>query len=153
MSTWIAFFRGINVGGRHSLPMKELLGLFKDMGASDAKSYIQSGNVVFRNKNGDIGQLVEWADELFESTFAPLLDKAIADGKIASWGWSAHFIGGKYRRLQTMTGADHKSVLAARADLLEAAYGGDKPDPAAVEFTDICGSHTDYLWDIQIETP
>ncbi|MFQ6004134.1 MAG: hypothetical protein ACE5OQ_01410 [Woeseia sp.] len=95
----------------------------------------------------------ERADELFESTFAPLFDKAIADGKIVTWGWSAHFIGGKYRRLQTMTGADHKSVLGARGDVLEVLYGGDEPDPAAVEFTDICGSHSDYLWDIQLEMP
>lgn len=95
----------------------------------------------------------ERADELFESTFAPLLDKAIADGKLATWGWSAHFIGGKYRRLQTVTGADHKAILAARGDLIEALYGGDEPDPAAVEFNEICGSHSDYLWDIQMETP
>ncbi len=95
----------------------------------------------------------ERADEIFESTFAPLLDKSIADGKLATWGWSAHFIGGKYRRLQTVTGADHKAVLAARSDLIEALYGGDEPNAAAVEFNEICGSHSDYLWDIQMETP
>lgn len=93
----------------------------------------------------------ERADEIFESTFAPLFNKAIEDGKITSWGWSAHFIGGEYRRLQTMTGADHKTVLSARADLLGALYG-DEPNPAAVEFTDICGSHSDYLWDVQMES-
>ena len=95
----------------------------------------------------------ERADELFESTFAPHLDKAIAEGKLATWGWSAHFIGGKYRRLQTVTGADHKAILAARGELIAALYGGDEPDPAAVEFNEICGSHSDYLWDIQMETP
>ena len=95
----------------------------------------------------------ERADELIDSTFGPLLDKAIADGKIATWGWSAHFIGGKYRRLQTMTGVDHKSVPAARGDLIEALYGGDEPNADAVEFNEICGSHSDYLWDIQLETP
>lgn len=93
------------------------------------------------------------ADELFESTYAPLLNKAVADGKLGSWGWSSHFIGGKYRRLQTMTGKDHKAVLAARADLLDALYDEDKPDPGAAEFGEICGSHADYLWDIQMETP
>ena len=95
----------------------------------------------------------ERADEIVESTIGPLLDKSVKDGKIATWGWSAHFIGGKYRRLHTTTGADHKSLLAARADLIEALYGGDEPNPAAVEFNEICGSHTDYLWDIQMETP
>jgi hypothetical protein len=95
----------------------------------------------------------ERADELFESTFVPLLDKAVADGKLAAWGWLSHFIGGKYRRLQSMTGADHKAVLAARDDLLEALYGGDEPNAAAVEFNEICGSHTDYMWDTQISSP
>jgi hypothetical protein len=93
----------------------------------------------------------ERADELFESTFAPLFNKAVEDGKIATWGWLAHYIGGKYRRLQTMTGPDHKSVLSARTDILNALYG-DEPDPAAVEFDEICGSHSDYLWDVQVES-
>jgi len=93
------------------------------------------------------------ADEIFESTFAPLLDKAVEDGKIEAWAWLSHFIGGKYRRLQSMTGADHKSILAARDDLLEALYGGDEPNADAVEFNEICGSHTDYLWNTEMVSP
>lgn len=93
----------------------------------------------------------ERADELFESTYVPILDKLLADGKIASWSWLSHFVGGKYRRLQSMTGADHKAILAARGELLDALYGGDEPDPAAVEFNEICGSHSDYLWDTEAQ--
>ncbi len=59
MSTWIAFFRGINVGGRHSLPMKELVSLFEAQGCTDIKTYIQSGNVVFRHAGVDVTQLAE----------------------------------------------------------------------------------------------
>lgn len=95
----------------------------------------------------------ERADELFESVYVPLLKKAVTDGKLSSWGWSAHFIGGQYRRLQTMTAADHKAVLAARANILDALYDDDKPDAGAAEFSEICGSHTDYLWNIQMEMP
>lgn len=93
------------------------------------------------------------ADELFESTYAPLLNKAVEDGKIASWSWLSHFIGGKYRRLQSITGADHKAILAARADLLEALYDEDEPNAGAVEFSEICGSHSDYMWDTKLATP
>jgi hypothetical protein len=93
------------------------------------------------------------ADELFASSFAPLLDKAVADGKLASWSWLSHFVGGKYRRLQSMTGADHKAILAARADLINVLYYGDEPNPAAVEFNEICGSHSDYLWDTTFTNP
>jgi uncharacterized protein (DUF1697 family) len=48
MTTWIAFFRGINVGGNNILPMKSLTTLLKRLGCEDVKTYIQSGNVVFR---------------------------------------------------------------------------------------------------------
>lgn len=48
MSTCIAFFRGINVGAHNRLPMPELVDLFDTIGIRDARTYIQSGNVVFR---------------------------------------------------------------------------------------------------------
>jgi uncharacterized protein (DUF1697 family) len=48
-TTWIAFFRAINVGGNNPLPMKMLPTLLETCGCSDAKTYIQSGNVVFRS--------------------------------------------------------------------------------------------------------
>jgi uncharacterized protein (DUF1697 family) len=48
MSICIAFFRGINVGGHNKLPMTELVELFDKIGVRDARTYIQSGNVVFR---------------------------------------------------------------------------------------------------------
>ncbi len=50
MKTYIALFRGINVGGINILPMKELITLFENLGSHSVKTYIQSGNVVFRNK-------------------------------------------------------------------------------------------------------
>jgi uncharacterized protein (DUF1697 family) len=49
MATWVAFFRGINVGGNHILPMKALAALLAEEGLSDVATYIQSGNVVFRS--------------------------------------------------------------------------------------------------------
>jgi uncharacterized protein (DUF1697 family) len=49
VNTYIALFRGINIGGHHLLPMKNLEGLFKGMGFQQVKTYIQSGNVVFKS--------------------------------------------------------------------------------------------------------
>jgi len=48
--THIALLRGINVGGKNILPMKELAALFQEHGAKQVKTYIQSGNVVFRTE-------------------------------------------------------------------------------------------------------
>ncbi len=49
MTTWIALFRGINVGGNNLLPMKSLVALLEKLGYEDVATYIQSGNAVFRS--------------------------------------------------------------------------------------------------------
>jgi hypothetical protein len=91
------------------------------------------------------------ADEIVAETSGPRLNQMQEDGMIASWGWQSHRIGGRYRRLQTITGADHVSVIQARAELFQ--YMNENHSELAEEFTDICGSHTDYLWDIVHEAP
>ena len=50
MNTYIALFRGINVGGTGILPMKELVVLLEELGCTGVKTYIQSGNAVFRHR-------------------------------------------------------------------------------------------------------
>ncbi len=47
MKPFAALLRGINVGGKHSLPMKDLVSMFESAGCESVTSYIQSGNVVF----------------------------------------------------------------------------------------------------------
>lgn len=47
MTDHIALFRGINVGGRNLIPMKELVLIMEEAGAVNIRTYIQSGNVVF----------------------------------------------------------------------------------------------------------
>lgn len=48
MTAWVVLLRGINVGGRNPLPMAPLRGLLERLGATDVKSVLQSGNLVFR---------------------------------------------------------------------------------------------------------
>ena len=59
MKTYIALFRGINVGGKNSLPMKELIVLLENIGALKIRTYIQSGNAVFQFAENDSSQLSE----------------------------------------------------------------------------------------------
>lgn len=47
MGKYVALLRGINVGGKNKLPMKELTSLFDAAGCESVATYIQSGNVVF----------------------------------------------------------------------------------------------------------
>lgn len=49
MQTWIALLRGINIGSNRRLPMKPLIAILEELGCRDVKTYIQSGNAVFRS--------------------------------------------------------------------------------------------------------
>lgn len=44
---YVALLRGINVGGKNKLPMKELVEIFERIGCSGVRTYIQSGNVIY----------------------------------------------------------------------------------------------------------
>lgn len=64
-----ALLRGINVGGRHKLPMKDLVRLFEKAGGMDVASYIQSGNVIFRAKPGAHGKVCKDVCAAVKSAF------------------------------------------------------------------------------------
>ena len=48
MQHWVALLRGINVGGNNLIPMADLRGLCAGLGWADVRTYIASGNLVFR---------------------------------------------------------------------------------------------------------
>lgn len=48
--TWVALLRGVNVGGGNKVPMADLVRLCQGLGWHDVKTYIASGNLVFRAK-------------------------------------------------------------------------------------------------------
>ena len=47
LKRYVAFLRGINVGGHHKIKMAALKLLFADLGFEHVITYIQSGNVIF----------------------------------------------------------------------------------------------------------
>jgi uncharacterized protein (DUF1697 family) len=51
-ATYLALLRGINVGGKNKVSMKDLTGMFVEAGCENVRTYIQSGNVVFRASPG-----------------------------------------------------------------------------------------------------
>lgn len=57
METYVALFRGINVGGKNVLPMRDLITLLEDLGSQNVKTYIQSGNAVFQHEQRDASLL------------------------------------------------------------------------------------------------
>lgn len=50
MARYIALIRGINVVGANQLPMKELVALCGECGFANARTWIQSGNVIFESR-------------------------------------------------------------------------------------------------------
>jgi uncharacterized protein (DUF1697 family) len=59
MNTFIALFRGINVGGNNVIRMAELKTLLTDIGYTDVRTYIQSGNVVFKSSEKHTASMEE----------------------------------------------------------------------------------------------
>ncbi len=61
MKTWIALLRALNVGGRHVLPMRDLIAILAGRSAEKIQTCIQSGNAVFQASISDRGS---WAKEI-----------------------------------------------------------------------------------------
>jgi uncharacterized protein (DUF1697 family) len=68
---YVALFRGVNVGGKNSLSMKALVRIVAEHGYTGMKTYIQSGNIVFRST----------------SAKAEMFARIVGDGIVAKYGF------------------------------------------------------------------
>lgn len=103
MRTYIALFRGINIAGNNPLPMRDLIGILERLGCKDVRTYIQSGNAVFRTDNGPAKKLAEAISSRIEKAHgfkpkvfllsAAALAKAIANNPFSTAdGRALHFM-------------------------------------------------------------
>jgi uncharacterized protein (DUF1697 family) len=58
VNTYIILLRGVNVGGKNLLPMKELKALLVKGGFENVKTYIQSGNIVLKSAKNPESEVV-----------------------------------------------------------------------------------------------
>ncbi len=86
------------------------------------------------------------ADAIVKSGLAPILNRFVKEGKLSSWSWLEHRMGGKYRRAIVLDSADHKSALK-NWETLVGAFVKEQPELFA-RFGEICDSHSDYIWDM-----
>ncbi|GMK37705.1 hypothetical protein PCCS19_07590 [Paenibacillus sp. CCS19] len=56
---FVALLRGINVGGKNKVDMKKLKLTFEGIGATDVVTYINTGNIIFRDDARSVQQLSE----------------------------------------------------------------------------------------------
>lgn len=66
MTTWAAWLRGINVGGNRKVPMARLRELCADAGLAEVRTYIASGNLVFRSPHTSASEVEDLVADLVE---------------------------------------------------------------------------------------
>jgi uncharacterized protein (DUF1697 family) len=66
---YAVLLRGINVSGHNRVPMAELRGLLTELGHRDVRTYLNSGNAVFRSGSTDQDELAAGLEQAIESHF------------------------------------------------------------------------------------
>ena len=66
---YVAFLRGINVGGHKKIKMADLRIIFERLGHNDVKTYIQSGNVIFKSDVDDRSNLEKRISEAIKINY------------------------------------------------------------------------------------
>ena len=112
----VALLRGINVGGKNRLPMRDLAAIFSDLGCEDVRTYIQSGNVVYR------------AEAALARRIPDLVVRTVAK----DWGFEAPVVTRSAKELHAA--ASHNPFLRAGIDprALHVAFLGTRPSAARV---------------------
>lgn len=66
---YVAWLRGINVGGNNAVSMKVLAKLFEELGFTQVKTYINSGNIIFETKTTNPRTLETQIERALAKTF------------------------------------------------------------------------------------
>ena len=69
MKRYVTLLRGINVGGKHLLPMTLLAEIFESYGCQHVRTHIQSGNVVWDSNSTDVAALQTAIQSAIEAAF------------------------------------------------------------------------------------
>ncbi len=117
MSTQVLLLRGINVGGRHSVPMAALRELLSSLGCREIRTYIQSGNAVVEGPGDDLG---------------PRLEAAL----LARFGFAVPVIVRSAQDLRRLAQAHPLQVPGALDKHLYVGFLSQEPDPARVAALD-----------------
>ena len=77
----MALLRGINVGGKRRVDMKQLKAVFEDVGMSSVKTYINSGNVIFSSSDRGKARLIALLEKAIAKKFGFAVDVLLCDLK------------------------------------------------------------------------
>jgi len=88
MTRYLAFLRGVNVGGKSLISMAALKTALSKDGPEDVSTYIQSGNVLFSSKGTDTDKLAAQIRGTIKRHFK--LDVGVAVFSQAEWAKVIH---------------------------------------------------------------
>lgn len=116
----VALLRGINVGGKNSLPMRDLVAIFDSAGCIEPQAYIQSGNIVFR------------ASRSVASSISAVIEKAVAE----RFGFSPPVVVRTAEELEQVAALNPFLRSGADLETLHVAFLGNLPSAEKVAALD-----------------
>lgn len=141
MPVYVSMLRGINVGGHKRIKMDELRASFEVLGFEQVKTYIQSGNVVFKTKK----------------TSASVLSKQIEEKILSDFGFSVSVIS---RSSDEMAGTIERNPFLKERGIdrekidhekLHVMFLSEVPAPAAVNKLSDLTTAPDQCWSVDRE--
>lgn len=118
--SYVALLRGVNVGGKNRLPMKDLASIFEEAGCSDVRTYIQSGNVFFEAR----------------PTTAERLPALVSDLIVERFGFRAPVILRTARELEQILRENPLASPSTEAETLHVMFLAEAPSASAVSGLD-----------------
>jgi uncharacterized protein (DUF1697 family) len=80
--TYVAFLRGVNVGGKGIVSMAAIKEALVALGLSDVRTYINSGNVIFSTRASDVQQLTARIEKALEQHTGMAIKVLVMDHKV-----------------------------------------------------------------------
>jgi len=77
MNVIISLLRGVNLGGHHQVKMADLCALYGTLGYCDARSHINSGNIVFRCRQKDLASIAKKLETAIEKKYGFHVDVVV----------------------------------------------------------------------------
>lgn len=127
MAVQIALLRGINVSGQKIIPMADLKAMFVKLGFKDAKTFIQSGNVVFTSASA-----------------APALVKALEAGIRKTFGFDVTVVVKTLRELEAIVAANPYKK-PKEGERVYIAYLAEAPGKEGVAAMEACANEVDHF--------
>ncbi len=104
------------------------------------------GGVVFATYYECDPNLEAALDLVVMEAIAPIYQKHVDSGELTTWGWSAHAIGGAWRRLGFMIAPDRETALEVRGAIFQEVQAEEAAAGRMVNT--VCPTHEDYIWSI-----